>query len=103
MANFEALNDDVLEEAAGGKSNINYVNWEEAHWQPRDHAMGTTWTDHGRNWYRIKPGDTLSGIAQRYGYTVAQLQSWNSKTIKNVNTIFAGDAIALCEKGNGHL
>ncbi|HET7291489.1 MAG TPA: LysM peptidoglycan-binding domain-containing protein [Vicinamibacteria bacterium] len=27
--------------------------------------------------YRIRPGDTLGGIAERYGTTVRELQSWN--------------------------
>ncbi len=30
-----------------------------------------------RNNYTIKPGDTLSSIAQRHGVSVAQLQAWN--------------------------
>lgn len=98
MANIEELKDEALEGAAGGA--INTTDWRGAHWQATQHAMGSTWTEFGYNWYRIKPGDTLSGIAQRYGYTVDQLVYWNPKTIKNKNQIFAGDAIVL---GQGHL
>lgn len=100
MANIEALNDDVLEAAAGGRAQINTTDWKGAHWQPQNRAMGSTWTENGYNWYRIKPGDNLSTIAQRYGYTVQDLVKWNPKTIQNPNKIFAGDAIVL---GLGHL
>ncbi len=31
----------------------------------------------GRVRYRIKPGDTLTGIAAEYGVTVSELRSWN--------------------------
>lgn len=44
--------------------------------------------------YRIRPGDTLGGIAERYGTTVRELQSWNGLrstriTAGRVLTIFA--------------
>jgi LysM repeat protein len=32
----------------------------------------------GRVRYRIKPGDTLTGIAAEYGVTVSELRSWNN-------------------------
>jgi|GEM_PF-2349950 len=37
---------------------------------------GTTPSDRGTT-YTVKSGDTLSGIATKFGVTVAQLQSWN--------------------------
>ena len=46
-----------------------------------------------KQYYTIKSGDTLSGIAQKYGTTVKQLQSWNS--IKNANVIYAGQKIRV--------
>lgn len=39
--------------------------------------------------YRIKSGDTLSGIAQRYGTSVSALMKANPQ-IKNANLIYAG-------------
>lgn len=47
--------------------------------------MGTT--------YKIKPGDTLSGIAQKYGTSVSALQSANN--ISNPNMIMAGSALTI--------
>lgn len=47
--------------------------------------MGTTYT--------IKPGDTLSTIAQRYGTTVAELQKANN--ISNPNMIYAGSNLNI--------
>ncbi|MCL2559731.1 MAG: phage tail tip lysozyme [Turicibacter sp.] len=43
--------------------------------------------------YTIKTGDTLTSIAQRFGTTVAKLQSLNN--IKNANLIYAGQTIKL--------
>lgn len=44
-------------------------------------------------YYTIKSGDTLSGIASRYGTSVSQLCSWNG--IKNANVIYAGQKIRV--------
>lgn len=44
-------------------------------------------------YYTIQSGDNLSTIAQRYGTTVAQLQSWNG--ISNPNLIYAGTKIRV--------
>lgn len=96
----EILNDEEVAAANGGAVHVNTTDWAGAHWQPQGRPMGTTWTEYGYNWYRIKPGDTLGGIAVRYGRTVKDLMYWNPKTIKNANQIFAGDAIVL---GTGHL
>ncbi len=97
----EILNDEQVEAASGGAGvKINTNDWTGAHWQPVEYAMGTTFTAHGYNWYRVAPGDTLSGIAARFGRTVKDLLYWNPKTIKNANQIFAGDALVL---GTGHL
>lgn len=43
--------------------------------------------------YRIQPGDTLSGIAARYGTTVAMLAQLNG--IANPNRIYAGQVIRI--------
>ena len=44
-------------------------------------------------YYTIKQGDTLSGIAQKFNTTVNQLVSWNN--IKNANWIYAGKKIRV--------
>lgn len=43
--------------------------------------------------YTIQPGDTLSGIASKYGTTEAAIQSANN--IKNANKIYAGQTIRI--------
>lgn len=43
--------------------------------------------------YIVKGGDTLSGIAQRYGTTVSKLASDNN--IQNVNLIYAGQKLTI--------
>lgn len=43
--------------------------------------------------YTVKPGDTLSGIASKYGTTVSALQKKNS--IKNPDKIYIGQEITL--------
>lgn len=45
--------------------------------------------------YTVKSGDTLSGIAVKYGVTVANLQSWNN--IKNANKIYVGQKIKVAK------
>ena len=44
-------------------------------------------------YYTIQKGDTLSGIAQKFGTSVSQLSNWNN--IKNINLIIAGKTIRV--------
>lgn len=94
MANIEVLNDEALDGISGG-ANVNTSNWQAAHWQPTQYAMGSQFTAYGYLWYRIKSGDTLGTIAQRFKTTVAHLKANNPATITNVNAIYAGDAIII--------
>ena len=41
-------------------------------------------------YYTVKSGDTLSGIASKYGTTVSAIQKLNPTLIKNVNLILTG-------------
>src|SRR5687767_13902414 len=50
--------------------------------------------------YNIKWGDTLSGIAKRFGTSVSALKEANSQ-IKNVNLIYAGDSLKIPGKTDG--
>ncbi len=47
----------------------------------------------GKIIYTVKPGDTLSGIALRYGVTVSQIVSLNN--IRNPNLIFPGEKLRI--------
>jgi murein DD-endopeptidase MepM/ murein hydrolase activator NlpD len=56
----------------------------------------------GVNTYFVKKGDTLSGIAERYGVSVDDLVKWND--IKDPNVIWADQKIKLYDpssKGSG--
>ena len=55
--------------------------------------LGSGSSNSANQYYTIKSGDTLSGIAQKYGTTVKQLQNWNG--IKNANVIYAGQKIRV--------
>ncbi|MGG3662510.1 GH25 family lysozyme [Bacillus gobiensis] len=46
-----------------------------------------------QEYYTIKSGDTLSGIAAKHNSSVKQLQAWNH--IKNANKIYAGQKIRV--------
>lgn len=46
-----------------------------------------------KTYYKVKRGDTLSGIAKKYGTTVNQLASWNN--IQNVNLIYPGQKLRV--------
>ena len=43
--------------------------------------------------YTVQAGNTLSGIAYRYGVTVSQLQQWNN--ISNPNEIYVGQTLKI--------
>ncbi len=47
----------------------------------------------GVQYYTVKSGDRLSVIAQKYGTTVSQLQSWNG--ISNPDLIYAGQRLRV--------
>ena len=49
---------------------------------------------YGDNYHIVKKGDTLSGIAAKYGTTVNNLVNLNPQ-IKNINLIYVGDVIRL--------
>ncbi|MGE7219345.1 phage tail tip lysozyme, partial [Priestia koreensis] len=55
--------------------------------------------DSGASTYTVKSGDTLSGIAVKFGVTVAQLQSWNN--ISNADTIKIGQVLKVKSPTSG--
>lgn len=50
-------------------------------------------TDDTAKYYTVKSGDTLSGIAQSFSTTVAQLKKWNN--IKDINKIYVGQRLRV--------
>lgn len=49
--------------------------------------------------YTIQPGDTLSGIGERFGLSWPLLARWNR--IANPDLIYAGDRLSLVDPGDG--
>jgi LysM repeat protein len=47
--------------------------------------------------YSVKPGDTLSGIAQHYNTTWEAIYNDNQSTVKNPNLVFAGEQLRVPE------
>lgn len=45
--------------------------------------------------YTIKSGDTLSGIASKYGVTLSQLLAWNPEYKSSPNVIYAGQTVKI--------
>ena len=80
MSENTKINDSNLEEVAGGASG----------WQ---FAKGS-YVNYGNYIvYTVASGDVLSGIAPRFGVTVAQIQQWNN--IKNPDLIYAGQKLTI--------
>ena len=50
-------------------------------------------TSHSSTIYTVQAGNTLSGIAYKYGVTVSQLQQWNN--IFNPNEIYVGQTLKI--------
>ena len=75
------INDKDMENVQGGAG-----NW-------RQYAKGS-YVNYGNYIvYTIAAGDVLSGIAPRFGVTVAQIQQWNN--IKNPDVIYAGQKLTI--------
>ena len=75
MSDEIKINDSELEEVSGGAGS----------WQK--YAKGTYVNYGSYVVYTGAGGDVLSGIAIRFGVTVAQIQSWNNIKIPNVISI----------------
>ena len=81
MSDEVKVNDSELEEVTGGAGG----------WQK--YARGT-YVNYGNYIvYTVASGDVLSGIAPRFGVTVAQIQQWND--IKNPNLIRVGQKLTI--------
>lgn len=85
------LKSEELEAVAGGQTS----NPNEGHWQYTDANMGTAFIGRSHLWYRVKTGDTLGEIANRFGVTMEHIREMNPLTIQNYNQIFAGDTIVV--------
>ena len=60
--------------------------------QPQVIAEGSAPSDRVKVVYEVKPGDTLSSIAQLFKTTVASLRSWNKLTGSRIN---AGERLTV--------
>ena len=81
MTNEKKINDIELETVTGGVGG----------WQK--FAKGS-YVNYGNYIiYTVASGDVLSGIAPRFGVTVAQIQGWNS--IKDPNVISVGQKLTI--------
>ena len=81
MTNEKKINDIELETVTGGVGG----------WQK--FAKGS-YVNYGNYIiYTVASGDVLSGIAPRFGVTVAQIQQWNN--IKNPNIISIGQKLTI--------
>ncbi len=81
MADEVKVNDVELEGVSGGAGP----------WQM--YAKGTYVNYGSYIVYTVAPGDVLTGIAPRFGVTVAQIQQWNN--IKNPNVISVGQKLTI--------
>lgn len=52
--------------------------------------------------YTVQKGDTMSGIAQQHGLTLAELAAMNPQ-VKNLNLIYVGDNIATNKNNNNNV
>ena len=75
------INDNELEEVAGGKGP----------WQ--QFAKGTYVSYGNYIVYTVAAGDVVSGIAIRFGVTSEQIKQWNN--LKNVNLISVGQKLTI--------
>ena len=81
MSDEVKINDSELEGVSGGAGG----------WQK--YAKGT-YVNYGNYIvYTVASGDVLSGIAPRFGVTVAQIQQWNN--IQNPDVIRAGQKLTI--------
>ena len=81
MSEEMKINDSKLEKVTGGAGG----------WQR--YAKGS-YVNYGNYIvYTVASGDVLSGIAPRFGVTVAQIQQWNN--IKNPDVIAAGQKLTI--------
>ena len=81
MADEVKLNDSELDEVAGGAG-----EW-------RKYAKGSFVNYGNYIVYTVAAGDILSGIAVRFGVTVAEISLWNN--IKNPDLIYAGQKFTI--------
>lgn len=81
MSDEVKINDSELEGVAGGAG-----SW-------KQYAKGTYVNYGSYIVYTVASGDVLSGIAIRFGVTVAQIQGWNN--IKNPNVISVGQKLTI--------
>ena len=81
MSNEVKINDSELENVTGGAGS----------WQ--QYAKGSFVNYGSYVVYTVAAGDVLSGIAIRFGVSVAQIQQWNN--LQNPNVISIGQKLTI--------
>lgn len=81
MEEKKRILDNELDSVSGGASG----------WQK--YASGSYVNYGGYIIYTVASGDTLSGIAPRFGVTISQIEQWNN--IKNPGHIHAGQKLTI--------
>ena len=85
MSDEVKINDSELEGVTGGAA-ANGRGWQ-------NYAKGS-YVNYGNYIvYTVASGDVLTGIAPRFGVTVAQIQQWNN--IKNPDVISVGQKLTI--------
>nr|WP_209344631.1 LysM peptidoglycan-binding domain-containing protein [Flavonifractor sp. AGMB03687] len=107
---WQTANAYFVELSLSQEPRADYVKYTFAFWEEYGgHSTGTTVTTGGSNagsgestqestgtgqWYTVVGGDTLWGIARRYGVELTKLISLNPQ-IKNPNLIYAGQKVRV--------
>lgn len=112
----KALSEEQTAEIVGGKSQIcgpgtTHEDWKRAQRRPTPvtpplkangqkfsgvgHAPGTDWDDEEGRWlYKVKTGDSLAAIANRFNVSLSDIIAMNSQ-INDKHWIFPNDVIQL--------
>lgn len=88
---YEELTAVELTDVTGGQT----TNPDGANWQAVGAEMGTAFIYRNMLWHRLKYGETLWLLSQKYGVSVAQIRQWNPATTDPTKVLQAGAALVV--------